>query len=137
MRTTRKIESIFCLLAVAALLISVCQGQPASVQKTGLFGVYNLVSADGKAVPANVSHEGVNVQVRSGTLTINADGTCSSKMVFVPPPGTEVTNEVTATYTRDGSKLTMQWKGAGTTVGTINGNAFTMENEGMVLVYRK
>ena len=126
-----------CFLAVAVFLISVRQGQQASAQMAGLFGVYNLVSVDGKTVPANVSHEGASLQVRSGTFTINADGTCSSKILFVPPPGAEVTQEVSATYTRDGSKLTMQWKGAGTTVGTIDGNTFTMENEGMTFVYRK
>jgi hypothetical protein len=31
----------------------------------------------------------------------------------------------------------MQWKDAGKTVGSIDGNTFTMENEGMVFVYRK
>jgi hypothetical protein len=31
----------------------------------------------------------------------------------------------------------MQWEGAGTTVGTVEGNDFTMNNEGMVFVYRK
>ena len=72
-----------------------------------------------------------------GAVVINADGTCVSKMIFVPPSGTEATREVRATYTKDGSKLTMQWKGAGKTVGTIDGNTFTMENEGMALVYRK
>jgi len=66
-----------------------------------------------------------------------AAGTCSTKTVFVPPSGTEVAREVSATYTKDGPRLTMQWKGAGTTVGTIQGNTFTMDNEGMVLVYRK
>ena len=31
----------------------------------------------------------------------------------------------------------MTWAGAGTTVGTVEGNTFTMTNEGMVLVYRR
>jgi len=29
------------------------------------------------------------------------------------------------------------WQGAGTTTGTIEGNTFTMENEGMVFAYKK
>jgi hypothetical protein len=31
----------------------------------------------------------------------------------------------------------MQWEGAGTTLGSINGNTFAMTNEGMVFAYRK
>ena len=127
-----------CCFAVAVVLfISACQRQQTTANTGDPAGVYNLVSVDGKTVPASVTHEGATLQVRSGAFTINADGTCSSKMIFVPPSGTEATQEVSATYTKDGSKLTMQWKGAGKTVGSIDGNTFTMENEGMVFVYRK
>jgi len=100
-------------------------------------GVYILISVNDERVPASISHDGVTLEVRSGTFTINADGTCSSRTVFVPPTGTEVVREVDAKYTKDDSKLTMQWEGAGSTVGTIQGNTFTMVNEGMVFVYRK
>ena len=31
----------------------------------------------------------------------------------------------------------MQWQGAGMTTGTVEGNTFTMENEGMVFVYQR
>ena len=99
--------------------------------------IYALVSVNGNKVPASVSHDGTALQVRSGTFTIKADGTCSTKTVFVPPSGKEATREVSATYAKDGIKLTMQWKGAGMTTGTIEGNTFTMDNEGMVFVYAK
>jgi hypothetical protein len=111
--------------------------QQATTNTVDPAGVYTLVSVDGKPVPASVSHEGATVTVRSGTFTINADGTCISRIVFAPPSGTEVTREVSATYTKDGSNLTMLWKGAGETVGTIDGATFTMNNEGMVFIYRK
>ena len=120
------------------LLLSACNKQETKVTTgSDLTGVYNLASVDGKQVPATVSHEGAALQVRSGSLTINADGTCASKMVFVPPSGQETTHDVSATYTRDGSKLTMKWQGAGVTTGTLDGNTFTMNNEGMLFVYRK
>ncbi len=99
--------------------------------------VYTLVSVNGAAVPMTLEHEGAKLVIRSGAFTINADGTCASKMVFVPPPGQEVTREVKATYTRQGTKLTMQWEGAGMTEGTVDGATFTMDNEGMVLAYRR
>ena len=58
-------------------------------------------------------------------------------MTFVPPSGAEATLVRAATYTREGGKLSMQWEGAGSTTGTVEGNTFTMDNEGMVFVFRK
>ena len=127
-----------CSLLTAGILLSACkpEGKVAEASSDPA-GIYALVSVDGKQVPASVSHDGTTLQMRSGTFTINADGTCSTKTVFVPPSGSEVTSEASATYTREGAKLTMQWQGAGTTTGTIEGKTFTMNNEGMVLTYRK
>jgi len=126
-----------CCAAVGAVLILACQQQRTTATGADPGGVYALVSVDGKSLPATVSHENADLQVRSGTFSINANGTCSSKITMVPPSGTEVTCEVNATYTKDGSKLKMQWKGAGRTVGTIDGRTFIMENEGMVFVYKR
>jgi hypothetical protein len=126
-----------CFVLAAGLVMSACMKQEPARKNTDFAGVYALVSVNGAPVPANITHEGVALQVRSGTFTINADGTCGTKTVFVPPSGTEAAREVSATYTKDGSKLVMQWKGAGQTAGTIEGNTFTMDNEGMVFVYRK
>jgi hypothetical protein len=125
------------LLLTAVLFLCACQ-QEAKVEKSAdPTGVYALVSVSGNKVPASVAHDGNALQGRSGTFTINADETCSTKTVFVPPSGSEVAREVTATYTKEGSKLTMRWKDAGTTTGTIEGSTFTMNNEGMMFVYRK
>ena len=126
-----------CFILATGLVMSACTRQESALKEAGFAGVYALVSVDGKPVPANITHEGTALQVRSGTFTINADGTCSTTSVFVPPSGTEITREVSATYNREGAKLNMQWKGAGRTTGTIDGNTFTMENEGMVLAYKK
>jgi len=125
------------LLLTAGLLLSACKPEAKIVKDVDPTGVYTLVSVNGSTVPASVSHDGTPLQVRSGTFTVKADGTCSTKTGFVPPSGSEVAREVSATYTKEGSKLNMQWKGAGTTTGTIAGNTFTMDNEGMRFVYRK
>jgi hypothetical protein len=125
-----------CLLLTAGLL-SGCKPESNVPEGGDPAGVYALVSVNESQVPASVTHDGVALQVRSGTFTLKADGTCGTKTVFVPPSGQEATREVSATYTRQGSKLTMQWQGAGRTTGTIEGNTFTMDNEGMVFVYRK
>jgi hypothetical protein len=127
----------FFFVLAAGLVMSACMKEKSALNDADFAGVYALFSVNGNPVPANITHEGAGLQVRSGTFTINADGTCSAKTVFVPPSGTEVAREVSATYTKDGSRLTMQWEGAGKTVGTIQGSIFAMDNEGLVFVYRK
>jgi len=100
-------------------------------------GTYTLVSVDGNKVPCRAKHGEHELTVSSGTFIIRADGTCNSKMAFIPPSGSEVVREVRATYTRQGAKLTMKWERAGITSGTVSGDTFTMNNEGMILAYRK
>lgn len=100
-------------------------------------GSYELVAVDGKRVPATVTHIDAEIKVESGVFTIDADGTCSSKSVFVPPSGSTVTREVDGSYQRNGSKLVMRWQGAGVTTGTVEGDIFTMNNHGMIFVYSR
>jgi len=133
--TKHALQLVF--LLTAGLLLSACNKETKVAAGAEPTGVYALVSVNGNAVPASISHDGTALQVRSGSFTIKADGTCGTKTVFVPPSGQEATRDVSATYTKEGSKLTMQWQGAGMTTGTIEGNTFTMDNEGMVFVYRK
>ena len=122
---------------VAIPLLSARAPAAAGPDHGDIAGVYALVSVNGANVPATLEHEGAKLVIRSGAFTINADGTCLSKMVFLPPSGPEVTRVVKAIYTREGTRLTMQWEGAGVTEGTVESDAFTMNNEGMVLSYRK
>jgi hypothetical protein len=100
-------------------------------------GSYALVSINGTPLPFTVTHEGPGIQVTSGTFTIRADGTCASVVAFLTPSGQAQSREVSAAYTRAGSTLTMQWQGAGVTNGTIEGDTFTMDNEGQLFLYRK
>ncbi|MBC8868389.1 MAG: hypothetical protein H8E44_03175 [Planctomycetes bacterium] len=125
------------LLLVAGLFLSTTQATAQDVDDNGPTGVYTLVTVNGSKLPAKVSHGDVAIQVRSGTFTINADGTCSSRVVFGSPSGADVTRKVNATYTREGAKLNMQWEGAGKTAGAFEGDSFTMNNEGMVFAYKK
>lgn len=129
------------LLSLLPLLLVLawagCKPHANDAADTNPVGTYALVSADGKKVPCNVEHDGHTIAVKSGSFIINADGTCSSKMEFSLPSGPQSTREVKAKYTRDGTRLDMLWEGAGRTTGTIEGGTFTMNNAGMVLVYRK
>ena len=141
---------ILCALA-ACVLLSGCRraetpraetpaSSPAAADAAKLpdiAGTYTLVSINGKTLPFTVTHEGPGIQVTSGTFTVRPDGTCASASAFVTPSGEAQSREVSATYTRDGSKLTIQWEGAGVTTGTVEGDTFTMENEGQLFLYRK
>jgi hypothetical protein len=129
--------SIFVLLLLMGLLLSGCKKEHTSREASDLVGDYALVSVDRKQLPAQVTHEGVALQVRSGNFTINPDGTCSTKTIFIPPSGTEATRQVNATYTREGSSLQMEWHGAGVTKADVESGTLTMNNEGMLFVYRK
>ncbi len=100
-------------------------------------GTYALASINGTPLPFTVTHEGPGIRVTSGTFIIRSDGTCASTSAFVMPSGEAQSREVSATYTRDGSKLTIQWQGAGVTNGTVEGDTFTMENEGQIFLYRR
>ena len=109
--TRRVLQLVF--LLTAGILLSACKQESKVVDVADPTGVFTLVSVNGNKVPASVSHDGTPLQVRSGSFTIKADGTCGTTTVFVPPSGKEATREVSATYTKEGSKVTMQWQGAG------------------------
>jgi hypothetical protein len=128
---------LLALVLLAGMLLAGCKPEAPVAAGGDIAGVYTLVSVDGNKVPCKVTHEGTSLQVQSGSFTIKADGTCGTKTAFVPPSGSEVTREVSATYTKDGSKLTMKWQGAGTTTATLEGGTLTMNNEGMLFVYTK
>lgn len=102
-----------------------------------MVGTYTLVSVNGNNVPCTIDHDGATPTVKSGSFIINSDGTCSSRVAFSLPQRGDSIKEVKATYKCQGTRLTMQWEGAGTTTGDVQGNTFTMNNEGMILVYRK
>jgi hypothetical protein len=132
-------------IAMFLVLVATCvEGAPPTLvppqtAATDIAGTYGLTTVNGNKVPYALSPEpgAPTVNITSGTFTIKSDGTCSSRMVFVLPSGEGANQEVGGSYTRDGSKLTIQWQGAGQTTGTIQGDTFTMDNEGVVFAYKK
>ena len=126
------------LVATASTLFAMAKPVKEKVPKgINPTGVYTLITVDGIKIPGTVSHDGHDLMLYSGVFTINADGTCISKTVFGSPSGEKIDRLVEATYTQEGSKLNMQWIGAGRTTGTIEGDTFTMDNHGMIFVYKK
>ena len=123
--------------ALTLLLSTGCRADNPASAAANAAGVYPLVSVNGNAVPCEVKHGETAMTIKSGAFTLNADGTCHSRMDLSAPARGEVSREVKATYTRQGNDLTMKWERAGTTKGQLAGDAFTMVNEGMTFVYRK
>lgn len=127
-----------CLISAFLMLAGTgCKNEAGSNANIDPAGVYALVSVDGKSLPCSLTHEGASPTIKSGVFTIKADSNCSSQITFSLPTRGDMSREVKATYTRQGTALTMQWEGAGMTMGNVNGNTFTMTNEGMVFAYRK
>lgn len=133
----KKSRLVLPLVAFALVLAAGCHPGAKVASDLDPAGTYTLVSVNGQRVPATIDHEGTPLVVRKGTFVIRADGTCTSVVDFRLPTGAEAAREVKATYTRNGATLTMSWEGAGTNTGTLSGNGFTMENEGMLFSYRR
>lgn len=143
-------KKLLCILACISLIIvgSGCTTSKKNAPRTPetnttqrapdeLSGNYKLVAVNGKRIPAIVSHSETEITVHSGIFTINPDETCSSESIFTPASGDRITRKVNATCKRNGSKLLMQWEGAGVTVGTVDADIFTMNNHGMIFVYSR
>jgi len=124
------------LIAAALALVS-CQQNLQRPDENNIAGIYYLVKVDGTAIPVTVSHDGTPLIVLSGTFIISKDRTCFSRTRFVAPDGKEMTREVNADYQVQGSKLIMQWQGAGETEGTVQGDVFIMDNHGMIFEYSR
>lgn len=133
-----RIVALGLLAGLLLLLLTGCRGNGKSSSiKLDPTGVYSLVSVDGKSVPCEVSHEGAAMKIQSGTFTITAGGACRSAITVSVANRKDTVVVTQANWTRRGADLTMQWTGAGMTLGTVKDNTFTMTNEGMVFAYRK
>ena len=124
-------------LIVAGLGFTGCKPAGSGSHAPDPTGTYTLVTINGNPLPYTPPHEGGAPKVTSGSFTIKADGTCSSKTDFTLPSGGASSREVGATFKQEGDRLHMQWQGAGQTIGTVASNSFIMDNEGNLFAYRK
>ena len=125
------------LIFAAAVLLLACQAGVKSVDGSGVAGVYTLDKVDGTPIPGVIDHDGVNMRLHAGKFVIKPNGKCTSTTVFMAPNGEEMTRDVSANYTLEGSRLIMKWAGAGITTGMVEGDTFTMDNHGMIFEYKR
>jgi len=137
MRSILTIPARIFLLVACLTGFTGCGGRPAGNLDPAIAGEYKLLSVNRRPVPVSVRKEGEVVQVLSGSLHLRTDGTCRSRLVLAPGAGLQVNREVRATCSFDGSRLTLQWEEGGSAGGSIRGDTITLNNEGLILYYRK
>ena len=130
-------QRLFLVLSVMGLCLASCSQAPRTTNTFDHAGTYELVTINGNELPYTPPHEGGAPQVRSSTFTLNADGTFSSTFTYGMPSVNPFSRDFSGTYTREGSRFSFQWKGAGRTTATLEGNTLTMDNEGVLFAYRK
>jgi hypothetical protein len=134
---TPRLPALFLLATLSLLVLAGCKSSDRTAANVDPAGVYTLISVDGKTLPCELTHGGTAMTIKSGVFTISSNGTCRSLMNLSVPQRENISREVKATYTQKGAQLTIKWDQAGTTLGQVDGNTFTMTNEGMVLLYQK
>jgi hypothetical protein len=126
------------LLAICLLwLMTGCKHETAAMPGPDPAGEYALVSMDGQVVPCTINHGGTAMKAHSGSITLTPDGQATSRMVVSVGDRKDMVCVRQAKFTQSGTNLTLRWKNAGRTVGNLAGSTFTMNNEGMNLVYQK
>jgi hypothetical protein len=119
----------FCLVA--------CKPPPGTAESSDPTGTYTLITIDGHELPYAPSHEGEQgPEIVASTFTINADGTFLMKMNYKAGSRSS-SRDFTGTYTFENSTFRFEWDNAGVTSATLEGNTFTMNNEGILFAYRK
>lgn len=139
--TVRSIRSLVVIGSLA--LVGSCGGGGSSPSApsptTGAeVGTYALLSLNGIALPTSISEGSIQIEVTSGALTIGVGNTVRTSTTFRPGPGAApVTNEVSGTYSIQGSTLSISYSNGGRSTATLNGGALQMVNEGVTWLYRR
>jgi hypothetical protein len=125
---------------MAAVLVFpfACTSTPKAAGRSQIAGTYDLTTVDGHAIPFAPMHGGRQAPlVVSGTLTLNADHTFDSSMSYGNASGVTWSKDFEGTYSGQSGQYVLKWEGAGKTSVKIDGATLTMNNEGMLFIYRK
>ena len=80
------------------------------------------------------------IEVTAGSVTLNADRTCSDSLTLEITEGGNVDSDIATdecTYTTDGQTITLTYTDNTISVGTIIGSALTIADDGLAFIYRK
>jgi hypothetical protein len=131
-------------LVLAATLAACGGGDKDSTGPTGnaaVVGTYTLRTANGQPLPTTVTAEGLTVTVKSGSVALNADGSCSHRLEVSTVIGGTPINDTTTyfcTYPVNGNNVVATDTDDGAvTAGTVSGTTLTVAEEGISLVYQR
>lgn len=126
---------------LASLALAGCGGGGDETGPTTVAGVYNLVTVNGRALPAVVvDFGGYRLEVLSSELTLHPGGAYSEmSQVRETEDGTTTTSSLPSagTYSTRGAQITLADGDGDTITGTVSGDRITLAEQGVVLVYER
>lgn len=137
-RSFRSIAALTCLAIATA-----CGGSDAPTGTApSVTGTYTLRTVNGAALPSVVPiAPGESITLRSGSVTLNGDGSCTHRhdVVYVAGGTTLSDNTpVLCTYRIDGNTIVTTDADDGEQVtGVVGNGSLTTTSDGITLVYRK
>jgi hypothetical protein len=131
------------LVLLSALALGACGGSddPAGLGQ-GAAGVYTLRTVNGLPLPAVIYQDATGkVEIVADAVTLNANGTWSEsgtvRATLTTGAVSTQPNTDSGTYTLNGTALVLTSLQSGATTAALSGNAFTITDVGLVLVYQK
>jgi hypothetical protein len=139
MTTLKRSRAAIAVAFAATAALAAC-GTDSPTEPT-VFGTYNAISLNGRAIPFSELDGGTTVTYVSAVLTLKADHTFTVTFNSTETIGAQTTpvSETTAgTFSVSGSTVTfVDAVDSSTAVGALAGNTITVTSEGEVIVFRK
>ncbi len=126
-------------LAVLIFGVTACGDDGTGLEN--VIGTYILETIDGGPLPWILLQVGGNkIEVTAGSVTLNADRTCSDSITLRTTESGSVTTDTATdmcTYTTDGQAVTLTYADNTVSVGSIIGSALTITDAGVTFIFRK
>lgn len=133
-------RKLFSLVVLMLVFLGACDDSGTGPDNS-VHGTYTLDTVNGNKVPFAIVQIGNDkLEIMSGSVTINADGTFSGRTTLrTTEEGRTTTEEesFTGTYTNTNNSFTFRTSDGDTYSGSVTGGSLTLIVEGFTLVYRK
>ena len=104
-------------------------------------GIYTLQTIEGDPLPWVLLQVGADmIEVIAGSVTLNADRTCTDSITLRITQGGIVTSDPETdecTYTTDGQAVTLSYEDDTVSSGSIIGSTLTITDDGFVFIFRR
>ena len=127
-------------LLLLSLAVTAC-GDSVGPDPDAHVGTYTLQTVNGSPLPFLIRQEGNNrIELTEGTVTLNANGTFSSRHSHRFTEGESISTEtqsLTGTYVKSDGTFTFTDNEGDVYSALLEGNSLTLNEGGVVAVYRK